>query len=181
MGHYTRLKLDVHLQGDLPGNVLTVLQAMAAGEAHKLERTPLPAHPLFDCDNWDAIGYGAHSVFDDVIAPPRLSRDGEGDAVFWHLQLHFALKNYQSEIQHLLDWLGPYLVSVPGTPVGEWQTEEARMREEMGDAASRPTLLVAQAGGFAELLECSREHFSALAQAGPVDSENTPVTQLIDG
>lgn len=159
MGHYTRLKLDVQLQGDLPADVLAILQAMVAGNSHEFA-TPLPAHPLFACRNWDVIGYGAHSVFDDVIAPPHLQRAGEGGATCWFLQMHFALKNYDNEIQQFLNWLGPYLACEPGTLVGEWQTEEAWLDEEMGDLARRPTLLVAQAAGFVELV-CERASHQA--------------------
>lgn len=167
MGHYTRLKLDVLLQGDLPDDVLTMLKAMAAGNSYLLAG-PLPAHPLFSCERWHVIGYGADgTAFDDVTAPPCLERITEGDTTNWRLQLNFALKNYQDEIQHFLDWVRPYLVSAPGTLVGEWQTEEALIEEEMGDLTRRPTLLVAQPGGFSELVESSPLNCRPLAQSEP--------------
>lgn len=167
MGHYTRLKLDVLLQGDLPDDVLTMLKAMAAGNSYLLAG-PLPAHPLFSCENWHAVGYGADcTVFDDVTTPPCLECISEDGGTRWRLQLNFALKNYQCEIQHFLDWIRPYLVSAPGTLVGEWQTETALMDEEMGDLTRRPTLLVAQPGGFSELVESSPPNCRPLAQSEP--------------
>lgn len=67
--------------------------------------------------------------------------------------MHFALKNYQQELQQFLHWLGPYVASAPGSIVGEWQTEEARMDEEMGDPSRRPTLLVARTDAILALVD----------------------------
>lgn len=139
MGHYTRIKLEVSIGADAPGEVIDILKWLAT--RREAPHPDLPDHPLFQCAHWESLGFGSASYWDTQPPPPTFALTSTGD---WLLTFECALRNYDDEIEKFFDWIGPHLASPTGQVIGEIETEEQRFEH-------RPTLLIAQAGAIAEL------------------------------
>lgn len=139
MGHYTRIKLDVEVSAAAPADVVDLLRWLTT--RREAPHPALPDHPFFQCKHWQSLGFGSASYWDKQPPPPVLSAAAEGG---WRFSFECALRNYDSEIEKFLDWIGPHLASPSGDVIGETETEDQRF-------GGRPTLLIAQSGAIAEL------------------------------
>lgn len=100
MGLYTELKLGVELDREAK-DVLNILRKMVKGEELP---DHLPEHPLFKTDRLHIIFHGCSAYF--ASAPYAQIVDEYGITT---LTTSFNLKNYNQEIEKLLDWLCPYI------------------------------------------------------------------------
>jgi hypothetical protein len=108
MGTYTELLLKCRIVDGIPEDVNSILEFLF-GSRRVTIPNPLPDHPFFRLQNWDAIGrsasyYHVPCTSNYYKAPYLFSRSD--------------LKNYQNEIQAFLDWIMPYLNEPDGSCIG---------------------------------------------------------------
>jgi len=121
MGMYTELVLSCRIKND--STVVEVLQYMVEGKTQGTLPATLPNHPLFDTSRWDWMFHSCSHYFTPVSVQ-QLSYDDIGK--HWCLVVRCDLKNYDSEIEHLIDWLSPYVVDEGfRTMIGYSRYEEA--------------------------------------------------------
>lgn len=118
MGMYTELYIACRIKGDVPVEVIDVLNYMFGGGD-----TPknIPEHDFFECDRWGCIGTGASYYF----VPESLScfrRDSLGDG--YTLISRSDLKNYDGEIAKFIDWVKPYIEGGSYDHIGHYRYEE---------------------------------------------------------
>lgn len=139
MGYHTRMKFASVLRNDTPSAVVEVLLAVAAGDWAKAEAIA-PSHEFFKAKRWIVLLRGTYDAPRWPEADGILVIEGNADDSF-KFAFHSSTKNYDSEIDKFLAWIGPYVASAPGEVLGEFEGEED----------DRPTLLVAQAGRIDKL------------------------------
>jgi len=121
MGMYTELVLNVRFRHDTPEQVLNVLEVLTDpnGE-YKLEglQALLPDHPVLSKPR-------AHCLFhccSHYFIPESFVRFFKDDiAGCWFLMTRFDLKNYDGEIEALVEFIRPY---VEGSFMGYKRYEE---------------------------------------------------------
>jgi len=119
MGMYTELYLGTKLSGDTPPEVFALIEQAIEGR-HPLAN--LPDHPFFECERWSFIFCGGGSYYFEA---PCFQRLFEPDPICdgaRQLLIVVNIKNYAQEIQHFLDWIGPYIAE--GGHVGHMRYEE---------------------------------------------------------
>lgn len=117
MGMYTEMVLNVSLVKDLDPDVVDVLSFLA-GDADEPDH--LPNHPFFLCDRW-AMVLRCSSYYFVPFAFAKFVNDEIG----WYLSTRFDMKNYDSEIEHFIDWLMPHIDALPGEFLGYHRYEES--------------------------------------------------------
>lgn len=101
MGMYTELKFHAKLHQETPQSVIDVLKWLVDGKK-KIPPT-LPNHQFFLCERAAIVFVGGSSSFD--WNPPTLTQLDDG----WELSVHSSIKNYDSEYEHFIDWINPYV------------------------------------------------------------------------
>lgn len=115
MGMYTELILKTEVKPDIPDEAEQVLQLLFNDGPGP---TTLPDHPFFKSERWQMIG--ACSSYYHI--PWSTSRYAEG-----YIFSRSDLKNYDSEISKFLDWVRPYLDTLPGDCIGwSWYEEDLK-------------------------------------------------------
>jgi len=113
MGMYTGLKLDVTLHETEFLLIKPALDFMVGPQDAKVP-PECADHPLFECERWRGMFFSSSSYLDkDFEAPPKLVGN--------RLTVEFNLKNYDGEIEYLMDWISPFVVTVH---TGFYQYEE---------------------------------------------------------
>lgn len=140
MGHYTRIKFASVLRCDTPFDVVELLSAVAAGDWSRAEATA-PQHEFFKTDYWGGLLRGKFAAPSWPEADGKLTFERKADGSFT-LALHSSTKNYNSELEKFLAWIAPYVESLPGEVLGEYE-------EEFSDCP--PTQFIAQAGRIDQL------------------------------
>jgi hypothetical protein len=139
MSYYTRMKFAAVLRSDTPSEVLAVLSAVAAGDGATANAIA-PKHEFFEAEHWHGVLRGQYAAPSWPDADGRLAVE-RSDNGSLRLTFHSSTKNYDSEIDKFLAWIGPHVAPAPGELLGEFQGEES----------DRPTLLVAQGGRIDKL------------------------------
>jgi hypothetical protein len=117
MGMYTELHFNTELKPDVPAEILEILQHMA-NDAPKPES--VPDHPFFECERWSFMCL-CDSYYFDADTHSTLRHDYQGG---WFLCIRCNVKNYDSEIEKFIDWIGPYLNKDKGDFLGFYRYEE---------------------------------------------------------
>lgn len=120
MGMYTELDFNSRLRKDIAVGVLDTLGYML-GERED-EPTELPKHPLFETERWRFM-LQSDSYYFDADTHSTLRWDWQDD---WYLNIRCNLKNYDSEIEHFIDWIMPHLgeYHIEGDFLGFYRYEE---------------------------------------------------------
>lgn len=118
---YTELHFNSELKKEIPASILNVLAFMVG--LHEDEPKELPKHKLFSTTRWRYMLTCGSYYFDaDTISTLRY--DDISDS--WYLCIRTNFKNYDSEIEHFIDWVMPYLNKyVTGEFLGFYRYEEA--------------------------------------------------------
>jgi len=109
MGMYTELMLAVDLEEDAPEYVVSLLEYMVGYDVggHPMSFIT-PKHPLLSTDRWRVMLESDSYYFDGFthsdIKYDHISRQ-------YQMTIRCNLKNYDSEIEHFLDWVRPYCES----------------------------------------------------------------------
>ena len=103
MGRYTQLTMTYYLKAATPPEVLAVHKYLLGDDGGFPDPFPgpLPEHPLFQCDRWDSIGRGGGEYPGPFRAFTPAFREG------WEVGFSCSFKDYDDEIRHWLDWIGP--------------------------------------------------------------------------
>lgn len=101
MGMYTELKLHVKLCANTPRDVMDILNWLLGMGEEKPQQ--MPDHPYFLCERADIVLCGGSSYFE--WKQPTLTKLADG----WELKAHSSIKNYDSDYEHFLDWIKPYV------------------------------------------------------------------------
>lgn len=117
MGMYTEVLLRADLIKDLPEEVELILGILTG--TVEFTHQSLPAHPLFETSRWQYMGSSGSYYFPEG-GRSKLIRDEYRRGIF----LHGNLKNYESEIEELFDWIDPYLEHTKGDFLGYSMYEE---------------------------------------------------------
>lgn len=114
MGMYTGLKLKCELDPTMENEWRPVLTYMLISSNDRPKIDFEMDHPLFGTDRWEWMLRGTSAYLE-----PEFGVDSrlEGN----NFQCSFNIKNYSSEIDHFLDWIGQF-VSI--LHEGKWQYEE---------------------------------------------------------
>lgn len=130
MGHYTELKFKAKLKQDTPGNVVNILKRVInerdLGLGHdKVLFTsedvfkPELDHPFFKCERWYMLLLSTN--WDDKMQGGKFYEENDR----WVLDLHTEFKNYDSEIDHFLEWIKPFIVGRKKKQyIGYWRSED---------------------------------------------------------
>jgi hypothetical protein len=103
MGMYTEIHFNSELNIPKDSMVADILKYML-GETEELPEL-LPDHPLFKTDRWQVM-LRMDSYYFDADTHSTLRWDKSGS---YYLCIRSNLKNYDSEIEHFIDWIMPYL------------------------------------------------------------------------
>lgn len=128
MGSTTEFHIILKLKRDTPAVVIDFLKRITAPEpadhAYTEEdwnehfKVPDIDNPFFKCERWDSMF--CNSAFCGFPAIFKTNTAGGH-----HLELHSELKNYDQEIQKLVDWLTPYVKGhKKKCCVGWWRHED---------------------------------------------------------
>lgn len=108
MGMYTELVLAVELNAEA-GEIVPILEAMISPKLEERSEVEaaiesIPPHPLFQTTRWWMMLLGTSCYF----------RGGPHSSIDDHcghksLVVRFNIKNYESEIEHFINWLDPYV------------------------------------------------------------------------
>jgi len=104
MGMYTEFFFRAMVKKDLPEGVTRVLEYFGRVTDDPPADDQLPDHPLFKCYRWSMLGHGSGILFNSSSA--FTNPDWRG---FRGLSMWCEFKNYDSEIEKFIDWIGPYL------------------------------------------------------------------------
>lgn len=124
MGMYTELVLSCRIKNDPVA--VEVLKFMC-GKMGSDDALPLnlPEHPLFATTRWCRMFHSASYYF----VPHSVAvfkQDAEiHTAREWSLIVRCDLKNYDNEIEKVIDWLQPYLAAMSGEMIGYHRYEES--------------------------------------------------------
>lgn len=120
MGMYTELHFNSELKKEIPASILNVLAFMVG--IHEDEPKELPKHKLFNTTHWQyMLRTNSYSFDADTIS--TLKYDDISDS--WYLCIRTNFKNYDSKIEHFIDWVMPYLNKyVTGEFLGFYRYEE---------------------------------------------------------
>lgn len=94
MGMYTQLHLDVELKKDTPKEIIDTLTEMVKGECEKWNNRL----------NWC---FNSSSCYFNNFAYSKLWKDEISNS--YKLFVHCDFKNYDNEIEILLEWLKPHI------------------------------------------------------------------------
>lgn len=94
MGFYTQLHLDVELKKDTPQEIITILQDMVKGNSLYWENR---LNWCFKSSSYYFNNYSHSNIWFDEISSQ------------YKLFVHCDFKNYDNEIEILLEWLKPYI------------------------------------------------------------------------
>jgi hypothetical protein len=135
MGMYTELVLAVDLKKELPESVLADLRKLVDGEAYRKEFPK--GHPL----NFDRVGQIFHcdSYYFRTRAYVRFWFDDISGC--WRLNTAFNLKNYESEIETFLGWLGPWIDANQDDYLGHYRYEEDDIPSAVVMGAAGPVIV----------------------------------------
>lgn len=122
MGMYTELHYNARLKRDVPPDVLLLLRSMCGEEGIALPS--LPAHPLFTAERWKWM-LCCDSAYFSAETHSEVHRDEIGKR--YVLCVRCNLKNYSEEIEHFVDWIGPYIDERPGNFLGFERYEETEI------------------------------------------------------
>jgi hypothetical protein len=132
MGMYTDIQLTVLLSKSTNKEIIDLIRSPLAhagwdnwcgDEFSARESIRFPDHPLFKYSRvLFLLGEGGADEFNNRADDPFLSLT-RGEGGHWRLSLLNSIKNYNDEIELLLDWLTPYVCSESGK-VGEKRYEE---------------------------------------------------------
>lgn len=118
MGMYTELHFNCELKKELPSLVTNILQYMVGENDHR----PLPPdHPLFQASRW-AYMLRMDSFYFNADTHSTLRFCEISNA--FYLCIRCNLKNYDSEIEHFLHWIHPFLNSSLNSFLGFLRYEE---------------------------------------------------------
>lgn len=118
MGMYTELYIACRIRGDVPIEVINILNHMFSVDA---EPEKLPEHDFFKCHRWGCLGTGSSYYF----VPESVScfrRDSINSG--YTLISRSDLKNYDDEIAKFIDWIKPYIEGEPYDHIGHYRYEE---------------------------------------------------------
>lgn len=103
MGMYTEINVCFDLHKYVSKEIVDVLHSLIDGTD---KPSVLPKHEFFNCDRWDLVACCDSCYFDGSTSSKMIF-----DAIFktWKVNIRANLKNYDSEIEHFLDWLAPYI------------------------------------------------------------------------
>lgn len=119
MGMYTELHFNSELKKTTPVEVLDVLGYMLGEREEK--PSDLPEHPLFGTERWQIMLRMDSYYFDaDTHSTMRFDEISET----FYLCIRCNLKNYDSEIEHFIDWIMPHLDKYDGNFLGFYRYEE---------------------------------------------------------
>lgn len=107
MGMYTQLQLAIDLKFDTPKAVTDILQAMITMDLGWHKGWELPDHPFFNTDRWSWCLQSGGSYYFDGGTHREFRYDRIAEC--YKLTLLTNIKNYNSEWQHFLHWLQPYI------------------------------------------------------------------------
>lgn len=103
MGMYTEINVCFDLYRDTSKEVIDILHSL-------IDRTDkpdvLPGHKFFKCDRWYMVAC-CDSYYFDGSTNSKMIFDAISKT--WKVNIRANLKNYDSEIEHFLDWLVPYI------------------------------------------------------------------------
>lgn len=119
MGMYTELHFNSDIKKDTPDSVIEILKYML-GECED-EPKDLPDHPLFRTRRWNWM-FQCDSYYFDAETHSTMNFDDISKS--YVLCLRFNVKNYDSEIEHFVDWVMPYLDKYDGDFLGFSRYEE---------------------------------------------------------
>ncbi len=108
MGMYTELIFQGKTKSDLASDINELIYYFFDENSEDLmDKYKAPDHPLFKCTRWRQIGRCGSYYFNPFSL--RYSADYGHLLVSKHVFLRCDLKNYDSEIEHFLDWIKPHM------------------------------------------------------------------------
>lgn len=122
MGMYTEVLLKANILTEDPQVVAVLKHLWQEGPSPET----LPAHPLFACARWTALGSGSSFYHHPaaVISVVKIE-GGCADTLDWYVFIRVDLKNYEEEVEKFFDWIMPYVHDGAGQTVGySWYEEE---------------------------------------------------------
>lgn len=135
---YTEVAIGVEFKEDAPKSVIDILSWMADPDADDKPQPPVTDHALFKTERWTWMLRSGGSYYFD--AQPSLVWRYDDISRSWFLTVWTNIKNYSSEWQAFLDFIGPHLCYDYRRFIGYYRYEE----EE------DPTLLYADGKGGIE-------------------------------
>lgn len=100
---YTEINVCFDLYSDTSKEVIDILHSL-------IDRTDKPdvltGHKFFKCDRWYMVAC-CDSYYFDGSTNSKMIFDAISKT--WKVNIRANLKNYNSEIEHFLDWLVPYI------------------------------------------------------------------------
>ena len=113
MGHYTKLNVKIKLKKDTPENVINLIKRIVIDKDLGLSINttffhsndifkPEFDHEFFKCERWYQLFI--MNNFDSSKQSKFYFKNNR-----WILELNSEFKNYDSEIDHFIDWIKPYV------------------------------------------------------------------------
>lgn len=123
MGMYTELHYNTELKGDIPEEVIAILEYMVGDRE---DEPPLMEHGLFKTGRWGFM-LRCDSYYFDADTHSTLRYDDVSRS--YYLCIRSNLKNYDEEISLFVDWIRPYINKNEGDFLGFWRYEESETPE----------------------------------------------------
>ncbi len=105
MGMYTEIIFGAALKEDTPQFVINTIQALIDGNLDELEVKP--EHRFFQAERSHHLLCAGGSYYFPGTVEPKFYKDEIDNC--WRLHFRSNIKNYGSEIELFLDWIGPYV------------------------------------------------------------------------
>lgn len=105
MGMYTELVLGVDLKEETPYEIVRLIRLMVEDDSEK-ETYDIPNHELFETSRWRHMLHSGSHYFPGITTTKLVSYPYSEHK---SLSIRCNFKNYDSEIEHFLDWIAPYV------------------------------------------------------------------------
>lgn len=119
MGMYTEINIAFELKKDVPKEVVDILAWLCSSKDE--DEPKAPSHIFFECERWRMI-FSCDSYYFPGKTHAEFSFDDIADS--WFLTARANLKNYGDEIDHFMEWIGPYIYATDGDFIGYSLYEE---------------------------------------------------------
>lgn len=125
---YTEISLECKLKKDTPEEIITLLKNLCTENKNNTDikedvlKGIVKEHQFFRCQRWDMVFCGVSYYF-NAQTRSALKEDYLDNGEYY-LSIRSNLKNYDSEIEHFLDFISPFVDAYTDEHLGHVRYEE---------------------------------------------------------
>lgn len=126
MGMYTEFFFRAQLAKEAPAEVVDYLKYTLEDGRSWATIVPFDDHKFFQCRRWDTLLMGGSSLEFPAAGYSKFEFIADEGFSGNRIIIHASLKDYDSETDHFIDWISPYLSAAPGDFLGYTLYEDTK-------------------------------------------------------